>query len=284
MLRTDHMSSEEKQAFKKLICEYSDVFLVEGQTLSFTHEVKHEIRTVDETPVYTKSYRYPYVHRQEVRDQVAKMLKSGIIRPSYSPWSSPVWIVPKKVDASGKRKWRMVIDYRKLNEKTIADKYPIPNISDLLDKLGKCRFFSCIDLASAYQQIEIHPNSIQKTAFSTEGGHFEYLRMPYGLMNAPATFQRLMDSVLAGLQNDICICYLDDILIFSKDLASHLAATRKILDRLRKFNLKVQLDKSEFLKNECHYLGHVITEQGCKPDPSKIEAIQKFLSLKRQRK
>lgn len=276
LLRTDHLNSEEKHALKNLTQEFSDIFFVEGQPLTFTHEVKHEIRTQDENPIFTKTYRYPQVHKEEVKRQIAQMLKSGIIRPSYSPWSSPVWIVPKKADASGKKKWRMVIDYRKLNDKTVADKYPIPNISDLLDKLGKSTYFTTLDLANGFHQIQVHPNSIQKTAFSTENGHFEFLRMPFGLQNAPSTFQRMMDSVLAGLQNYICLVYLDDIIIFSSSLQEHIKNCRLVFERLRKFNLKIQLDKSEFLKHEVDYLGHVITGKGVKPNPEKIRAIQDF--------
>lgn len=143
------------------------------------------------------------------------MLDQGIIRPSFSPWSSPIWIVPKKLDASGKQKWRLVIDYRKINEKTIDDKYPIPNITDILDKLGKANYFSTLDLASGFHQIEIHPNDIPKTAFTVEHGHYEFVRMPFGLKNAPSTFQRVMDNVLQGLQGKICLVYMDDIIIFS---------------------------------------------------------------------
>ncbi|KYB25117.1 Retrovirus-related Pol polyprotein from transposon 17.6-like Protein [Tribolium castaneum] len=129
------------------------------------------------------------------------MLKQGIIRPSDSPWSSPIWIVPKKLDASGQRKWRIVIDYRKLNEQTVEDRYPLPNINDILDKLGRSQYFSTIDLASGFHQIEVDPNDVQKTAFTVENGHYEFVRMPFGLKNAPSTFQRVMDNVLRGILN-----------------------------------------------------------------------------------
>lgn len=105
------------------------------------------------------------------------MLQQGIIKPSFSPWSAPVWIVPKKKDASNTQKWRLVIDYRKLNEKTICDKYPIPNITDILDKLGRSLYFTTLDLASGFHQIEMHPEHVAKTAFSVDEGHFEFVRM-----------------------------------------------------------------------------------------------------------
>lgn len=274
--RTDHLNNEENYHLTKLIKEYSEIFHQSDEPLSFTNRVKHHIRTTDETPIYTKSYRYPQIHQQEVQKQINEMLAQRIIRPSHSPWSSPIWVVPKKADASGKQKWRIVVDYRKLNDKTINDKYPIPNITSLLDKLGRCQYFTTLDLASGFHQIEMNPADIPKTAFNTENGHFEYLRMPFGLKNAPATFQRVMDDVLRGLQNDICLVYLDDIIVFSTSLQEHIERLRLVFERLRQSNLKIQLDKSEFLQKEVDYLGHVVTPEGVKPNPLKIEAILKY--------
>lgn len=277
-LRTDHMNAEERANLLTLCREYSDIFYLDDEPLTFTNQIKHRITTTDEIPVHSKTYRYPFVHRQEVQSQIKKMLDQGIIRPSTSAWSAPIWVVPKKADASGKTKWRLVVDFRKLNEKTIDDKYPIPNLTDILDKLGKCQYFTTLDLASGFYQVEMHPSDIHKTGFSVADGqgHFEFLRMPMGLKNSPSTFQRVMDSVLRGLQNVICIVYLDDILVFSTSLQEHMINLRKIFDRLRNSNFKVQMDKSEFLKHETPYLGHIITPQGVKPNPDKISAILKY--------
>lgn len=276
LLRTSHLNPEEKKELFKVCREYDDIFHREDQNLSFTNQVKHRIRVVDDTPIYTKSYRYPFVHKQEVRKQISSMLEQGIIRPSYSPWSSPVWIVPKKSDASGKKKWRLVIDYRKLNDKTISDRYPLPNINDILDKLGKSMYFSTLDLASGFHQIEMDPQDIPKTAFTVEGGHYEYVRMPFGLKNAPSTFQRVMDNVLKELQGTICLVYLDDIIIFSTSLQEHIENLKKVFHKLRTANLKVQLDKSEFLKKEIAFLGHLVTTNGIRPNPDKVQAIMNF--------
>lgn len=275
-LRTDHLNPEERSNLESLCAEYADVFYIEGEPLTFTNKIKHSIRTTDEVPVYTKSYRYPFIHRQEVQDQISKMLEQGIIRPSQSAWSSPIWVVPKKADASGKVKWRLVIDFRKLNEKTIDDKYPIPNINDVLDKLGNCHYFTTLDLASGFYQVEMNPEDIPKTAFNVEHGHFEFLRMPMGLKNSPSTFQRVMDNVLRDLQNVVCLVYLDDIIVFSVSLQEHIINLEKVFKRLRESNFKIQMDKSEFLKLETAYLGHVISKDGIKPNPDKIAAIQKF--------
>lgn len=275
-LRTDHLNAEERANLQTLCAQYADVFYIEGEPLTFTNKIKHHIRTHDEIPVYTKSYRYPYVHRQEVRDQIAKMLEQGIIRPSDSAWSSPIWVVPKKADASGRQKWRLVVDFRKLNDKTIDDKYPIPNITDVLDKLGRCQYFTTLDLASGFYQVEMNPDDISKTAFNVEHGHFEFLRMPMGLKNSPSTFQRVMDNVLLGLQNEICLVYLDDIIVFSTSLQEHMINLEKVFSRLRESNFKIQMDKSEFLKLETAYLGHIISKDGIKPNPDKIKAIENY--------
>lgn len=133
------------------------------------------------------------------------MLDQGIIGGSNSPYNCPLWIVPKKLDNSGKQKWRLVVDYRKLNEVTINDKFPIPNIEGILDKMGRAQYFTTIDLAKGFHQITVRSEDRMKTAFSTPFGHYEFVRMPFGLKNASATFQRIMNSVLRGLINRICI-------------------------------------------------------------------------------
>lgn len=275
-LRLNHLNTEEKSKLIKVLSKHQDTFYQEGSDLSFTNVIKHRIRTTEELPCFTKSYRYPFCHKEEVQNQISKMLEQGIVRPSTSPWASPIWIVPKKEDASGHRKWRLVIDYRKLNLKTIDDRYPIPNFTEILDKLGRCQYFTTLDLASGFHQIEVHPEDVQKTAFSVEHGLYEFVRMPFGLKNAPATFQRVMDHVLKDLIGVCCLVYMDDIIIFSSSLQEHLINLSRVLKALERVNLKVQLDKSEFLKKEVAFLGHIVTDEGVKPNPNKIETIKKW--------
>lgn len=275
-LRLDHMNSEERDAIKKLCLEYKDIFYTEKLPLTFTNEVKHHIRTRNEDPIYIRPYRQPQVINDEINKQVSKMLENNIVQESYSPWSAPVHLVPKKLDASNEKKYRLVIDYRKLNEMTIDDKYPLPNITELFDKLGRSCYFTTLDLASGYHQIEVAEEDRQKTAFSTNAGHYEFSRMPFGLKTAPATFQRTIDNVLRGLQGIHCLVYLDDIIIYSSSLQEHLAKLRTVFDRLRQTNLKIQLDKSEFLRKEVLYLGHTITSDGLKPNNDKIKAILEY--------
>lgn len=275
-LRLEHMNEEESTMIKNICEEYKDIFYCEDIPLSFTNEVKHKIRTVNEDPINIKAYRLPPAQTDEIRRQVDKMLKDDVIRESHSPWSAPVHLVPKKLDASGQQKWRMVVDYRRLNEITVDDKYPLPNINDLFDKLGKSMYFSTLDLASGYHQLQVQEEDRQKTAFSTPFGLYEFNRMPFGLKTAPATFQRAMDNVLRGLQGLHCLVYLDDVIIFSTSLQEHIDKLRAIFERFRKTNLKVQLDKSEFLRKEVMYLGHTVTKDGLKPNNDKIEAILKY--------
>ena len=275
-IRLDHCNYEEKQEMRKLCYEFRDIFHCEDIPLSFTNAIKHDIKLTDETPIYTKSYRYPEIHREEVKSQISKLLAQNIIRDSNSPWSSPIWIVPKKLDQSGKQKWRMCVDFRNINKKTVDDKFPLPNITDILDKLGKAQYFTTLDLANGFYQIQMNENDIPKTAFSTDTGHYEYLRMPFGLKNAPATFQRVMNNILRGLQNEICFVYLDDVIIFSTSLQEHLDKLKKVFTRLRNSKFKIQLDKSEFLRKEVQYLGHIVSKDGVKPNQDKINAVKSF--------
>lgn len=276
LIRKEHLNLEESESLDKIISDFSNIFFIEGDSLTFSNHTKHRIPTTSNTPIHTKTYRFPQVHENEVKTQVHKMLDQDIIQPSSSPWSSPIWVVPKKLDASGKQKWRLVIDYRKLNDVTVGDSYPLPNITDILDKLGHSQYFTTLDLASGFHQLEIEPEDIPKTAFNTPYGHYEYKRMPFGLKNAPATFQRVMDSVLCGLQGERCFVYLDDIVVFASSLQEHEQKLREVFTRLQKYELKVQPDKCEFLRREVAYLGHIISNEGVKPNPDKVQAVKDF--------
>lgn len=158
---------------------------------------------------------------------------------------------------------------------TMEDKFPMPNIEVLFSKLGNSQYFTTLDLAKGFHQIPISRNDRHKTAFSTHTGHYEFTRMLFGLKNAPASFQWMMNEVLHDLINNICVVYLDDILVFSTSLSEHITSLRAIFQRLSEYNLKVQIDKCNFFKRESEYLGHVITHKGIKPNPDKISAIQR---------
>ena len=163
--------------------------------------------------------RLPVALKDVVDSQVETMLNQGVIQPSCSPWSSPVVMVQKK-DGS----WRFCIDFCRVNAVTQQDAYPLPRIDATLDSLAGSSLFTTLDLASGYWQVEVEPSDKEKTAFSTSKGHFEFNVMPFGLTNAPATFQRLMECVLAGISGELCLAYLDDIIVYSVSFDEHLSA------------------------------------------------------------
>ncbi len=284
LIRKEHLNVQEQESIDRLIVEFSDVFLLPGDPLPCTNKIEHEIPTVDNIPVFTKQYRHPPVHKNVVKEQVQKKLEQDIIEPSSSPYNAPIWIVPKKPDSQGNPRWRVVIDFRDLNKKTIGDAYPLPNINDILDQLGGAMYFSTFDLASGFQQIPLKEEDRPKTAFSTGNGHFQYKRMPEGLKGAPATFQRCMDEVLRGLTNEELLVYLDDIIIYARNLWEHEKRAKRLLQRLREARLVLQPDKVEFLRREVQFLGHIISERGVEPNTNKLEAVKDFPTPTRVRK
>ena len=236
----------------------------------------HKINTTDEVPVYTKQFRFTPALNKEIESQVDKLLEDNIIEESYSPWNSPVFIIPKKNSVPGDRKYRMVIDYRKVNQKTVKDKYPLPDISEILSQLGNSKYFSILDLNSGFHQIPLDESSKEKTAFSTNTGHYHFNRLSFGLTNGPPTFQRLMNHVLSGLQNIEIFVYMDDVVLFSISLEEHEQKLRNFLGRLKTAGLTLSPEKCYFLRREVTYLGHHITSEGVKPDSKKIEAVKLF--------
>jgi len=158
-----------------------------------------------------------------------------------------------------------VIDYQKVNERTVGDAYPLPDVTEILDQLGQSKYFSCIDMVMGYHQIEVAEQDHTKTAFSMKEGHWEYKRLPFGLKTAPATFQCTMNIVLSGLTGSRCFVFLDDIVVYARSLAEHDTKLREVFDKIRENNLKLKPAKCEFLRKEVSYLGHVISDDGVLP-------------------
>jgi transposase InsO family protein len=276
-LRLEHLNKEERQQVEKTCATYQDIFYLPCEILTSTAAVRHEIHMEPGVePVNVKPYRLPETQKQEVRRQVEELQKGGIITGSRSPWNSPLLIVPKKADGAGEKKWRLVIDYRKVNEKTVGDAYPLPDVTEILDQLGQSKYFSCMDMVMGYHQIEVAEQDRAKTAFSTKEGHWEYKRLPFGLKTAPATFQRMMNVVLSGLTGSRCFVFLDDIVVYARSLAEHDSKLREVFDRLRENNLKLKPEKCEFLRKEVSYLGHVISENGVLPERAKTKVIDEY--------
>jgi hypothetical protein len=273
----EHLNTEERKLLVQTCLDYQDIFYLPGDKLSSTDAARHTLNVEPGTePKNTRPYRLPETQMSEVSKQVTKLLRDGIIEESISPWNSPILVIPKKLDASGQPKFRLVVDYRKLNEKTIGNAYTLPDITEILDQLGQAKYFSCLDLAMGYHQIDMDPRDIDKTAFSTKEGHWAYNRMPFGLKTAPATFQKMMNNVLSDLTGTRCFVFLDDIVIYANSLVDHDRKLRDVFKRLRKYNLKLQPDKCEFLRKEVTFLGHKISERGVEPDTCKVDAVKNF--------
>lgn len=246
-------------------------------TLPFRTDVVAEIKTNIESPIWTKQYPYPLSASEFINKEISKLLKDNIIRPSKSPYSSPVWVVPKKgFNEDGTPKSRLVIDFKKLNEHTISDKYPIPDTNVILSNLGKSKYFSTIDLESGFHQILMKESDIQKTSFSVNNGKYEYIRLPFGLKNAPSIFQRAMDDILKPYIGKFCHVYIDDIIVFSKNIEEHTQHLNEIIKILKEANMKISLEKSKFYQTEVEYLGYVISENIITTDPKKITTIKEY--------
>ncbi|KAJ4778469.1 polyprotein [Rhynchospora pubera] len=251
-----------------LLLAFEDLFL-EPQGLPPTRTFDHKIPLLpNSAPVAVRPYRYPHVQKDEIEHQCTTMMSQGLIQPSTSPFSSPVLLV-KKQDST----WRFCVDYRALNAITVKDKFLIPMVDELLDELKHAHFFTKLDLRSGYHQVRMHEAGIHKTAFRTHHGHFEFLVMPFGLSNAPSTFQALMNDVLRPFLRQFVLVFFDDILIYSRSWAEHLKHVRTVLLQLRLHNLKLKRSKCTFGQTSVAYLGHVITHNGVSMDQAKVQAI-----------
>ena len=199
-----------------LVNAYPSLFYVPADEFPKITLAEHFIPTTDNIPVIKHQRRHPLAHHDIAREYAKKLKETDVITESNSPYNAPALIIPNKPDQYGNKQWRMVIDFRALNEKTVGDAYPLPNIAEILDQFGGTKYFSVFDLASGFYQIPMHPADREKTAFTTPERHYEFLRMPMGLKGAPATFQRLMDRVLLGLQGTELFFDLDDIIVYAK--------------------------------------------------------------------
>jgi hypothetical protein len=253
---------------QNLLHHYHHLF-AEPTQLPPRRNTDHHINLIpNAAPVNVRPYRYPQAQKTEIENQVAKMLKTGWIQPSTSPFSSPVLLLKKK-DGT----WRMCVDYRALNSITVRDRFPLPTIDELLDELGMARIFSKLDLTSGFHQIRLAPEDIAKTAFRTHDGHSEYCVMPFGLCNAPATFQATMNEIFRPLLRKTVIVFFDDILVFSPTLELHLQHLEQVFQILSKQQFQLKVSKCSFCQPQISYLGHIVTAGTVAPDPLKIQAV-----------
>ena len=270
-LHWEGLTQEEQQAAKQLLKTYADTFSTGGGDVGCTHLVQHQIPLINPDPVRQRHRRIPPAQFTLVKEHIQELLRQGIVRHSTSPYASPIVIVQKK-----NGEIRLCVDYRELNARTRRDAYPLPRIDETLDALSGAQWFSTLDLASGYNQVPMAEPDKEKTAFCTPFGLFEFNRMPFGLCNAPGTFQRLMERIFGDQSLQSLLLYLDDIVIFSSSFPQHLQRLELVLSRLRQQRLKLKMTKCCFFRKEVHYLGHVVSARGVATDPAKISAVTQW--------
>jgi predicted aspartyl protease len=271
-INLEHLAEPEKEAITELIGANQEAFADSIDDLAKPCDVlEFEIETTSEVPLYQHPYRVSEKERHIMNSETEKMLKAGIIRESSSPWSAPALLV-KKADGTP----RFCVDYRRLNNITKRDVFPIPRIDSILDRLSNSTIFSCVDLKSGYWQVAMAQNSIAKTAFSTGDGHFEFIRLPFGLCNAPSIFSKIMKAIFGN--SPFVEVYIDDVIVHSKSFSEHVEHLKITFDKLKQHNLRVSRCKCTLGRSEIKILGHIVTDHDIKMDPEKIQSIKDWKS------
>ncbi|KII68714.1 Retrovirus-related Pol polyprotein [Thelohanellus kitauei] len=269
MISTCDLKCSVKNELRNMLISYEDIFSTEDFDVGKCSGWEHEIITGDVHPVKENYRRLPVHKINDLKSIIDKLLEKNIIRPSKSAWSSPVVIVNKKSGGI-----RLCIDYRSLNNLTVTDAYPIPRIDETLDRLHGVQWFSCFDFACGYWQIPIVEKDKAKTAFATPLGFYEFNVMPFGLKNAPATFQRAMESIFSAVNSNNILIYLDDIVIYSNTEEEHLNALNDIFKVIRGSGMKIKPQKCSIFKPEVKYLGYLVGRDGVKVDPEKSKVVR----------
>ena len=263
------LSSEQARRVKEVVAVYSDVFASPDGELGHTTLVQHTIDTGDNHPIKQPPRRLPVAQREIADKEVEKMLLKGFIEPSDSPWASPIVLVAKKDGST-----RFCIDYRRLNDVTRKDSFPLPRIDETIESLAGAEWFSTLDLVSGYWQVSVAHGDREKTAFVTRKGLFQWKVMPFGLANAPATFSRLMEMVLRGINWERCLVYLDDIIVFGRSFDQALTNLVQVFECLRQAGLRLKPSKCSLFQNSVKFLGHVVSKDGVACDPEKIDCVR----------
>lgn len=271
--KSDNLSGDENRRLQDLLQDNISIFSQSLSDLQATNYIQHSIHTDSPTPIRQRSYRHSPAAKKEIDSQIDQMLAADIIEPSSSMWTSPVVLVRKR-----NGQVRFCVDYRKLNSVTKPISFPLPRLDDIFDAMADARpkYFSLLDLRSGYHQIPLDPLTKEKSSFVVHSGQYQYLRMPFGLMNAPATFQCLMARVFQNMHFKSVLCYLDDILIYSETFEEHLNHLQEVFQRLKDANLKLHPEKCRFGLDQILYLGHVLSPKGMEVDKSKIDVIDTY--------
>jgi hypothetical protein len=263
------LSREQRERLEALIIQYSDIFSHGDDDIGHSNATTHRIDLDNDRPFKQRHRRIPPSMYDEVRQHLQQLLASGAIRKSFSPWASNVVLVRKK-DGS----LRMCVDYRQLNARTIKDSYALPRIDEILDSLSGAKYFSVVDMKSGYHQVDVEEEHKTRTAFTVGSlGFYEYNRMPFGLVNAPATYQRLMEECLGDYNLKICLIYLDDLIIFGSTYEEQMERLELVLQRLRECGFKLSPKKCAFLQRKVKFVGHIVSEEGVEADPGKIDKV-----------
>lgn len=264
---------EIKKYVIRLCTEFQGMMHLEGQATRAVENFEHRIYVKPNTvPFYVKQYRLAPTTRKIIAEKIDKMVEQGLAEPSTSPYNSPLLLVKKK-GAESQKDYRLVIDYRKLNDVIEDDKFMIQSIEDIFDGLSGSKWYTTIDLNQGYYQIKLAKESRPYTAFTTENGHFQLKRMPMGLKTSPSNFTRIMQTVLGKYVGKICYIYMDDVIIYSSDKQQHAEDLTTILRALNAAGFQIKPQKCEFFKTSVSYLGHVISSDGILPDPEKYKTI-----------
>ena len=262
-----HLSQSQVQELHALLQKYDGIF---RNLLGYTTLTEHRIITDQSVPVCLPPYRIPQAFREEVDRELKEMLKHGVIEHSSSDWASPMVTVRKK-----DKSLRLCVDYRRLNALSKADAYPMPRVEDLIDRVGNATYITTLDLTKGYWQVPVAVEDREKTAFTTPCGLFQFTRMPFGLKGAPATFQRMVDRLLNGLE-EFASAYMDDVIIFSTSWSDHQTHLESALQRIQKAGLTIKKRKCQFAMAECVYLGHRVGNGKVAPEALKVEVIRQF--------
>ena len=256
-----------------LLIRYQHVFAQSSEDLGRTDRVQHKINTGVAAPCRQPPRRQPIGKRDIEKQEVLKMLERNVIEPSNSAWSSPIVLVTKKDGST-----RFCVDYRHVNDLTVKDAYPIPRVDECLDSLSGSKWFNCLDLNSGFWQIGLDPTDKEKTAFATSLGLYQFTVMPFGLANAPSTLERLMEDVMRGLQWEVCLIYMDDVIVPSATFEDSIARLELVFQRLSEANLKLKPSKCILFQRQVKLLGHIVSEEGISTDNA---AVSWMRSLKR---